>query len=112
MAGTARTRAVSFLERLRGADGALMTAVRQRPPAPRAAAVKAPRQRRFHLSITANSADVGGNRAAHIYRRTMECDDLRLVGDRMAPHPPTPRLSVWRDLRIPIPRCLPQVVAA
>ena len=30
--------------------------------------------------------------------------------DRMAPHPPTPSLSVWRDLRIPIPRCLPQVL--
>jgi hypothetical protein len=79
MAGTARTRAVSFLERVRGADVALMTAARQRPPAPQAAAVKAPRKWGFYFSITANSADVGGNRAAHIYRRTMECDDVWIV---------------------------------
>jgi hypothetical protein len=74
----------------------------------------APHSRSFQFKLLLDSGarfcvatvfNVGGNKAAHIYRRTMEGDGAgSYFGcNRTAPHPPTPRLSVWRDLRSPSP---------
>ena len=105
-------RSRSFFKRLRGADVALMTAGPPRLPAPHAATVKAPRSGAF-IFRSPRTRPMLPAIGPHTYTDAQW--NVTTYGsywwdDRMAPHPPTPSLSVWRDLRIPIPRCLPQVL--
>ena len=71
-----------------------------------------------------NLGHVGGNMAVDIYRRTVRLfagtmektaytpEHLVIRQTEWLPHPPTPRLRLEDDLRIPIPRVPPQVIAA